>query len=264
MRVVASAASDADMVEAKQQFASPWSDRLEGLAGRRCYQVFLRRQLYKAELEGRLFWAIHMHRHATLDAEVLDYVLSFLEEFERPVTDYIGLLQDDTRLLLCFQATLKTNDYDYKGIVEAAGESKVGMGVFWIEDIFLTENFDRWCMKILERLHESEAMTGGIVRPGYSVTRAREWQARELEVFLDRPRLFLPAAEGVNVEEVRKVRDELAKPVTVPQSDADADACNAGQNAAAARDDDNGDDGSYDVYGAVDDGDDGDDDDDNP
>lgn len=84
----------------KQKFASPWSDRLEGLAGRRCYQVFLRRQLYKAELEGRLFWAIHMHRHATLDAEVLDYVLSFLEEFERPVTDYIGLLQDDTRSMI--------------------------------------------------------------------------------------------------------------------------------------------------------------------
>ncbi|CAE7263890.1 unnamed protein product, partial [Symbiodinium sp. CCMP2456] len=31
---------------------------------------------------------------------VLDYVLSFLEEFERPVTDYIGLLRDDTRSMI--------------------------------------------------------------------------------------------------------------------------------------------------------------------
>mmetsp|Transcript_4614 Transcript_4614/g.10882 ORF Transcript_4614/g.10882 Transcript_4614/m.10882 type:complete len:387 (+) Transcript_4614:105-1265(+) len=82
----------------KQKFTSPWCDRVEGLAGQRCYQVFLRRQLYKAELEGRLFWAMHMHRQAALDAEVLDYVLSFLEEFERPVrANYIGLYQDDSR-----------------------------------------------------------------------------------------------------------------------------------------------------------------------
>ncbi|CAE7833327.1 ubiad1 [Symbiodinium sp. CCMP2592] len=57
-------------------------------------------QLCKAELEGRLFWAIHMHRQAALDAEVLDYVLSFLEEFERPIADCIGLYQDDSRSMI--------------------------------------------------------------------------------------------------------------------------------------------------------------------
>ncbi|CAE7356094.1 unnamed protein product, partial [Symbiodinium microadriaticum] len=57
--------------------------------------IWHRRRLYKDELRGRLLWAVHLHAEKQLTSDLLLHILSFLQEPERPVTTFLGLLSDD-------------------------------------------------------------------------------------------------------------------------------------------------------------------------
>ena len=74
--------------------------RENGMAADREREVWSRRRLYKAELTGRLLWAIHLHRQSMLSSEVLDHILTFLYEPIRPVVNCVGLLADDGRSMI--------------------------------------------------------------------------------------------------------------------------------------------------------------------
>ncbi|CAE7562196.1 unnamed protein product [Symbiodinium sp. CCMP2592] len=83
-----------------QEYMPLMADRNRGEAGVRFHKVWMRRQRYKAEVMGRLLWAIHMVRQTELTSEVLDNIISFLHESERPVTEYVGLLWEDARSMI--------------------------------------------------------------------------------------------------------------------------------------------------------------------
>ena len=74
--------------------------RVHGNAAEIERNVWRRRQLYKAELTGRLLWAIHLHRQMLLSSDVLANILAFLYEGVRPVTNYVGLLSQDGRSMV--------------------------------------------------------------------------------------------------------------------------------------------------------------------
>lgn len=82
----------------------------KGVAADREREVWSRRRLYKAELTGRLLWAIHLHRQSMLSSEVLDHILTFLYEPIRPVVNCIGLLADDgTSMISSTQDTVASS-----------------------------------------------------------------------------------------------------------------------------------------------------------
>ena len=72
----------------------------DGMAAEREREVWSRRWLYKAELTGRLLWAVHMQRQSMLTSEVLAHILTFLYEPTRPVLGCVGLLADDGQSMI--------------------------------------------------------------------------------------------------------------------------------------------------------------------
>ena len=74
--------------------------RADGKAAEIERNVWSRRRLYKAELTGRLLWAIHFSRQMLPESEVLDHILAFLHEPVRPVTTYVGLLPHDRQSMI--------------------------------------------------------------------------------------------------------------------------------------------------------------------
>ncbi|CAE7454971.1 unnamed protein product, partial [Symbiodinium necroappetens] len=101
--------------------------------------IWHRRRLYKDELRGRLLWAVHLHAEKQLTSDLLLHILTFLQEPERPVTTFLGLLSDD-------------NTSQISGSQRTRMHKQLGM-------LCLLERIDRNCLMVFHRLVKDSMLT---------------------------------------------------------------------------------------------------------